>query len=76
MVVTARSAHGVRTTVRELQAEMEAGISVKGANLVWLLPNDGLVHVLYILAPPGDCVLTGSNSAGQSPVARRQVTAD
>jgi NAD(P)-dependent dehydrogenase (short-subunit alcohol dehydrogenase family) len=30
VVVTARSTHGVRTTVRELQSEMKPGISVKG----------------------------------------------
>ena len=38
VVVTARSAHGVRTTVRELQNEMDAGISVKGAISHVLLP--------------------------------------
>jgi hypothetical protein len=38
VVVTARSAHGVRTTVRELQSEMDAGISVKGAILPASLP--------------------------------------
>lgn len=38
VVVTARSAHGVRTTVRELQSEMEPGISVKGTILRVSLP--------------------------------------
>lgn len=31
VVVTARSAHGIRTTVRELQQEMGPGIQIKGA---------------------------------------------
>jgi len=32
VVVTARSAHGIRTTVRELQQEMGPGIRIKGAS--------------------------------------------